>query len=852
MKKISTKAKKDVRLSKDVVPINYRLHLKPDMKKFVFSGEDIITISIKKATQSITMHSLDIKVSKATLLSDEVGKPKISYDAKKQTVTFTFAKKIQPGLHDIEIIFTGELNDKLHGFYRSSYEHGGVTKHLGVTQFESTEARRAFPCFDEPAMKATFDVTLTVPKDQVAISNTLPDKIEENGQVKTVHFVRTPIMSTYLLAFIVGEFEHIETKTKDGILVRVFTTPGKKHQGEFALDCAVKALAFYTDYFGIPYPLPVMDLIAIPDFAAGAMENWGAVTYRETALLVDPEHSALTAKKRVALVVCHELAHQWFGNLVTMQWWTHLWLNEGFATYMEYLALDHIFPEWNIWTQFAADDFDAAFKMDCHQNQHPIEVEVNHPEEIREVFDAMSYSKGASIIRMLVSYIGEKNFRAGLHDYLKKHSYNNAETADLWAAFERSSGMPVAKMMHNWTAHAGYPVVTAEHKGAVLTLSQERFLASGKKAKDDPTWTIPLDIRYSNKKKPSRIVMEKKSMKTEHSGTWYKLNDGETAYARMRYPKDIQSALAKPILTKELSSIDRLGLIRDMGALATAGKVSTTDVLDFLKHYQNETDYMVWLAVTDLIVQLESLFLKEKFIGQYRAYALPLFENVLKSVGFKKVKGEKDVDTLLRTLVLNITARYDHPEVIAWGKEEFAKVMKGEHLDPDLRGPVYRVGAITGGAKAHAWFIAQHKKATLHEEKNRLAAALSSFRDKELIEKTIDFIFSDAVRSQDVMPIMGAVWANPYARDVVWSQTKKRWSTINKKFGALFMMMARFVGFAGSLVTDKEMADFKKFFAGKKVPGAEREIKLSLDRISAKNAWINRDRKPLVAYFSQK
>lgn len=852
MKKTSTKAKKGVRLTKDILPVNYKLHLKPDMKKFFFSGEETIMLSVKKATQSITVHSAEIKVTKAALTSDEVGKAKISYDAKNETVTFAFPKKIQPGLHELEIVFTGVLTENLVGFYRSKYEHGGVTKHIATTQFESTDARRAFPCFDEPAMKATFDVTLSVPKDLVAISNTLPDKIQEDGAMKTVHFVRTPIMSTYLLAFIVGEFEHIEKKTKDGVLVRVFTTPGKKQQGEFALDCAVKALAFYTDYFGISYPLPVLDLIAIPDFAAGAMENWGAVTYRETALLVDPEHSALTAKKRVALVVCHELAHQWFGNLVTMEWWTHLWLNEGFATYMEYLALDHLFPEWNMWTQFAADDLDAAFKMDCHQNQHPIEVPVNHPDEIREVFDAMSYSKGASIVRMLVSYIGEKNFRAGLHSYLKKHSYNNAETEDLWAAFEVASGMPVAKMMHNWTAYAGYPVITAEHKGANLALSQERFLASGKKAKDDPTWTVPLDIRYSNKKKSSRVVMDKKSIKTELSGAWYKLNDGETAYARMRYPKDIQAALAQPILTKELSSIDRLGLIRDMGALATAGKVPTTDVLDFLKHYQNETDYMVWLAVTDLIVQLENLFLKEKFIGKYREYALPLFENILKQVGFKKVKGEKDTDTLLRTLVLSMAIRYDHPEVLAWGKDEFAKVMKGEHLDPDLRGPVYRAGAIAGGTKAYAWLETQYKKAGLQEEKNRLAVALTSFRDKPIIEKTWAFIFSDAVRSQDTVLLVGVLWGNPYARDSAWSYTKKNWNAINKKYGKLFKMMDRFVAYPGSLVTDKEMTDFKKFFAGKKIPGAEREVKLSLDRLSAKNAWINRDRKPLMAYFSQK
>src|SRR3989344_3967776 len=291
---------------------------------------------------------------------------------------------------------------------------------MATTQFESTDARRAFPCVDEPAAKAVFDVTLMVPDHCTAISNTIPTEVQEHESgYKIMRFAPTPKMSTYLLAFIVGEFEYVEGKTKEAVLVRVFTTPGKKKQAHFALEVTIKTLSFFNEYFAIPYPLPVLDLIAIPDFSSGAMENWGAITYREAALLVDPEHSSAHTKQWVALVIAHELAHQWFGNLVTMKWWTHLWLNEGFASYIEYLAVDHLFPSWQIWDRFVVADLAQALKLDALANTHPIEVPVHHPDEISEIFDAVSYSKGASVIRMLAEYIGEKDFRDGLRHYLR-------------------------------------------------------------------------------------------------------------------------------------------------------------------------------------------------------------------------------------------------------------------------------------------------------------------------------------------------------------------------------------------------------------------------------------------------
>ncbi|KAG8140073.1 hypothetical protein E2320_002801 [Naja naja] len=381
----------------------------------------------------------------------------------------------------LKIDFVGELNDKMKGFYRSKYiTSSGDTRFAAVTQFEATDARRAFPCWDEPAIKATFDISLVVPKDR-NITDRMPYPDDEN--LVEVKFARTPVMSTYLVAFVVGEYDFVETRTTDGVLIRVYTPVGKAEQGKFALEVAAKTLPFYKDYFNVPYPLPKIDLIAIADFAAGAMENWGLVTYRETALLIDPKNSCSSSRQWVALVVGHELAHQWFGNLVTMEWWTHLWLNEGFASWIEYLCVDHCFPEYDIWTQFVSADYTRAQELDALDNSHPIEVNVGHPSEVDEIFDAISYSKGASVIRMLHDYIGDEDFRKGMHLYLTKFQHKNASTEDLWGSLEDASGKPIAAVMNTWTKQMGFPLVYIEGEqqedNKVLKLVQKKFCASG-------------------------------------------------------------------------------------------------------------------------------------------------------------------------------------------------------------------------------------------------------------------------------------------------------------------------------------------------------------------------------------
>ena len=425
-----------VMLPADVKPIRYALTLTPDLGDFTFRGDESIEIEVLEPTSTIALNSAEIAIQSCTLtLSDgsALSPVETSVNEEDETAAFRFGVELPAGRATLALEFSGELNDKLRGFYRSKYrpQDGDGESHIATTQFEATDARRAFPCWDEPALKARFQVTLLIPSDLVAVSNMpVAAEREEGDGLQRVEFAETPPMSTYLLAFVVGDLRAIEQRASDGTLIRIWATAGMEEQGRFALEVSLKLLDYLNDYFGIPYPLEKLDHLAIPDFAAGAMENWGAITYRETAILVDPESSSARTGQIVATIIAHEMAHMWFGDLVTMAWWNDLWLNESFASWMGDKAVDHLFPEWEMWTQFVSDETNDALGLDGLKNSHPIEQEVNNPAEIGQLFDAISYSKGASILRMLEDFLGGETFQQGLHRYLGRHQYGNARTRD--------------------------------------------------------------------------------------------------------------------------------------------------------------------------------------------------------------------------------------------------------------------------------------------------------------------------------------------------------------------------------------------------------------------------------------
>lgn len=852
--------KKSVRLSAHVTPEKYQIFLKPDLEAFVFEGEETISLTLGKETKKITLHSKDIEVVSAEVLhnKEKVFALKISYDDVAETATFTFPKTLKKGKAKLTLVFRGVLNDKMQGFYRSQYEVEGKTYHLATTQFEATDARRAFPCFDEPAAKAVFEVKLAVPHKSTALSNTIPTAVREHeAGYKIVEFAPTPVMSTYLVAFIVGDLEYVERKTKEGVLVRVFTTPGKKHQSEFALDCAVKTLSFFTKYFDIPYPLPVLDMIAIPDFASGAMENWGAITYRESALLVDPDNSSAATRQWVALVVAHELSHQWFGNLVTMEWWTHLWLNEGFASYIEYLAVDHLFPSWGIWTEFVASDLGTALNLDALKHTHPIEVEVCHPNEISEIFDAVSYSKGASVIRMLADYLGEKDFRDGLRYYLKKHSYKNTSTVHLWEAFEKVSKKPVAQMMKAWTKKAGHPVLAVSKKGNKLEIEQSRFFSSALsrvEVKDRTVWITPVSFRTDTHSAVQKILVDKKRTHIDltQKSSWAKLNTGETGVFRTKYSSEMLMALKGPVARKELSTIDRLGLLRDVFDLAYAGDISVVDALEFVSAYKKETEYAVWQEIASGLGLVDALIAEKSYEALFKDFAQELFVPMVKRVGWKKKEGEGHTDALLRSLILSGAGRYGDKEVIARAQKMFTTIHQGKNPIPaDLRGVVYGIVAQYGGMTEFADLVRTHNVATLHEEKNRIAASLGRFKDKNILKKVLEFSLSKDVRSQDAWRLTSGVVSNTRGRELGWKFLKQNWSVFLERYGEQ-KSLSYVVSPLGSHTANQTANDIEKFFKKNPAPGAERALQQALERIRAKSSWLARDGRKLEKWLQKR
>ncbi|TSC86869.1 MAG: puromycin-sensitive aminopeptidase [Microgenomates group bacterium Gr01-1014_7] len=819
---------KNVRLASHVRPERYKIMLHPDLEKFTFRGEETIYLNLDKPGKEITLHSADLEIE-----SDEA---KVSYNEKEETVKLTYNRAIPAGKHQIKLKFKGILNDKMRGFYRSQY---GEDRHLAVTQFEATDARRAFPCFDEPSQKAIFDVTLMIPAHTTAISNTVESSVwEHETGLKVVEFEPTPKMSTYLLAFIVGEFEYIENKTKNNILVRVFTTPGKKDQAKFALDVAIKVLKFYENYFGIDYPLPVLDLIAIPDFASGAMENWGAVTYRESTLLIDEASSSTGNKQWVAMVIAHELAHQWFGNLVTMEWWSDLWLNEGFASFIEYLAIDSIFPQWDIWTQFVSSEMGTVFSLDSLKNTHPIEVPVGHPAEISEIFDKVSYSKGATILRMLWKYQGEKDFQKGLQHYLKKHAYGNARTEDLWKALEEVSGKPVGLVMKNWTSKPGHPLVrvqrahTESGEGNRLQLTQSRFFSSPiskKETQDKTIWSIPL----------GNILMDKKVVTIPNKGE--KLNQNEASFVRVDYPRDYLKKL------NNLSAPDRLGLIRDTFDLAQSDQTPTTLALELALSYMKELDYTVWSELTGHISQLDSLLFLEEFYEDFKKYGREIYGRIANKMGWDKKGGEKHTDALLRGMVLYKLGSFGDEDTIKKAQELFKKV----NLDPDLRGVVYNLVAENGDLEEFNTLIKMYKKEDNQQEKDRIGRALGLFKRKKLLKKTLEFAISKHVRFQNSLGIIASVWGNPNGRYFAWEFVKANWKMLKERYAGGHYFTRVFQA-AGDFTKLSDAKDIESFVRKNPVPEAQRTIAQALEQIYSNAEWLKRDSKVIENFLKKK
>ena len=840
------------RLGGDFLPSAYAIHLEPDLERFTFRGTVTIELEAVRKFSKIRLHALELKIPKAALVR---GKERheakaIRFDAKYETVELDFGRAFPAArCCNLELEFEGSLNDKMHGFYRTSYDLNGQKTFGAATQFEATDARRAFPCFDEPDRKARFRVALTVPDKLTALSNMPVEAEARSGGKKTIQYETSPIMSTYLVCFVVAHLECIEGKDKNGVPIRIFTTPGKKEQGRFALEVAEHALPYFSEWFGIPYHLPKLDQVALPDFASGAMENWGLVTYRETALLVDPQNSSVAARQRVAEVIAHELAHQWFGNLVTMEWWTDLWLNEGFASYMGPKAVHDQFPEWQIWTQFLVSDFFLALRDDGLKNSHPIEIEVKNPHEIREIFDHITYSKGSSVNRMLEHFLTEPVFRKGLRVYLKKFASKNAKTTDLWAELERASKKPVRAMMASFTKQEGYPVLDVRVKSqsakrAVLEISQERFLSDGTKDRTGKMWKAPITADAPGAKRVSAVLASRRLLLAvaAPASSWIKINPGQSAFYRVAYSPDLLARLTRALGSGELGIADALGLVDDAFVLARAGRLRTRQALEIAAACKKRVDYNLWANVSGILAEVENI-LPAPSKEPYAVFARGLYHEVSRRLGWSAAKSDSHLDVLLRSLVIARLGHYGDAAVIGESKNRFARHLASGDLDPNLRGAIYSIVAEHGGADEYDSLLKLYREAPLQEEKVRLLRALTRFREPAVAQKALSFALSPDVRSQDAYVVLAGFGSNAAAREIAWRFIQKPWPALAERFGGGNVgLLGRVIeGSTSGFTAPKQLASVKNFFKTHRVPGTERAVKQSIEVIQLHVDWAARD-----------
>ena len=851
------------RLPTNIRPRRYELSLEPDLDSFTFSGEETVLIDVAESSSTIVLNAAELAVSEASVdIGSEVLPGTIAHDDETERLTLEFPKPLPLGEARLHLRFTGTLNDQLRGFYRSRYAAAdGTEQYLATTQFEATDARRAFPCWDEPAVKAEFVVTLVVSHQHVAISN-MPMATEHptSDAKRAVTFQPTPPMSTYLLAFVVGDLASVMARTKSGTRIGVWATRGKEEQGRFALENSVRILDYMNDYFGIDYPLPKMDHIAIPDFAAGAMENWGAITYRETALLFDPENSAAQVRQRVLEVVAHEMAHMWFGDLVTMEWWEDLWLNESFASWMGDKAVDHLYPEWQMWTQFVSQDTNTALGLDGLRNSHPIEMKVNDPAEIRELFDPISYSKGGSVLRMLEDYLGAETFREGLHRYLSTHSYGNARTEHLWSALAEASSKPVIAVMDSWVKQTGYPVLDVETRrgpdGLAVQLKQSRFLYDHllDGSPDATVWQVPVTVSPAGAD-PASLLMTETNASTALPASgegWLKVNAGQTGFFRVRYPDDEWERLAAGIASKDLPATDRLSLQNDAYALMRAGYLPATVFLSLARSYVNEDAAPVWSDLAANLRGLEALLADQPYVDRFRGFARGLFADAAAEVGWDARAGEEHLDALKRSTVLGQFGGYGDEATLAEAKRRFDAHLDGAGaLHPDLRGVVFGLVAQQGDRGAYDTLWDLERRAEMSEEKMRLLGALTRFQDRDLLTDLLTKALNpEEVRIQDAVLVIAQTAGNLEGRDLVWDFIRENWAELDRRYGKGGFAITRMVGITGGFTKPEREAEVAAFFEANPAPSAARTIQQSLERIRLNAAWLERNAGPVGEWLA--
>jgi len=823
------------RLIQNFTPEHYQLSIEIDRPNKLFAGT--VTINgVSHVENDIRLHAKDLVIE--TVVID--GKAADWTQADNDELLLQQAE-IKPGKHVVVLGFNGTITSGMHGIYPCTFEHDGKTKQLIATQFESHHAREVFPCIDEPEAKATYDVILTTETGVTVIGN-MPIKRQrsENGKLVTT-FERTPRMSSYLLAWVVGELHKKTATTKSGVEVNVWATPAQSPASlDFALDIAVRTIELFDDYFGIPYPLPKSDHVALPDFSSGAMENWGLITYREVALLSDPKMTSISNKRYIAMVVAHELSHQWFGNLVTMKWWNNLWLNESFANLMEYVAVDALHPEWNIWLDYASSEAIMALRRDAIDGVQAVQTDVNHPDEISTLFDgAIVYAKGGRLLRMLQHYIGHDAFRAGLQSYFKKYAYQNTEGDDLWHELASASGKDIASFMNAWISQPGYPVIHIEETG----LRQEQFFV-GKHGTSNRLWPIPLEASVPI----TPQLMETKLLSvTIQPGD--RLNVGDTGHFITHYPSDYLAALVGQLQAGSLEAIDRLQLLHEQTMLARGGVSSSAELIPLLEAYKNETIESVWDIMALALGELKKFVETDKTAeAGLRELSRRIAEKQYERLGWKTEEAELETDTKLRAIILGMTLYGE--EKIALKKAQDLYASGIESLDPELRALIISTNVRHFETpELIDSLIELYRTSSSSDLQMDICSGLTSTRNPATIQKLL-LIMKDpsVVRSQDVFRWFVSLIRGRESRIATWQWMKDSWNWIERTYAGdkSFDDFPRYA--AAGLVTHEQLEDYKAFFTPMQdIPALKRVIQLGIAEIEARVELIERDTTKVLA-----
>jgi puromycin-sensitive aminopeptidase len=767
------------RLPRTVVPSRYDLRLEPDLAKATFAGLVGIAVRVHEPVEEIVLNAAELCIVEAYIenLAAQRFTAVVTLEEETERCRLRFAQSLAPDEWRLTLTFSGVLNDKLRGFYRSSYKNqAGETRTVAATQFEATDARRAFPCWDEPAFKAVFSSTIVISPELQVVSNTaIAEERTENGK-KVVRFADTIPMSTYLVAYIVGELEATAPTRVGYTPLRVWCAPGKKQLTAFGQAIGAFSLSFYEEYYGRKYPGDKLDLIAIPDFAAGAMENLGAITFRETALLVDEATATHAERERVADVVAHENAHMWFGDLVTMSWWNGLWLNEAFATFMEMLAVDAWKPEWRRWTTFGVSR-SSALAVDGLRSTRPIEFPVEAPKDADAMFDVLTYEKGASVLRMLEQYIGPTVFRDGVRRYLDRHAFGNTETADLWRALGEASELPIPEIMDGWIFNPGYPLIEVEKtaEGRVV-LRQRRFLYLGDEpgSAEEPVWRTPVQLRFleGGAGRPEHTLLcgdEAVTYEMGHVGAVL-VNAGGHGFYRVRYAPDLLAPLMGAL--DRLEAIERFNLVNDAWAAVLAGLTPLTEFLELTKHFRGERDKNVWSAIVGAFHTLDRMA-DRRWLG---ALVRDRLAPAVAELGWSPSPGESELTGQLRGDLLRALGTVgDDAKVQARAAELFAETSH----DANVFAAVVSILAHIGDAARYEEFAERFRKARTPQDEQRYLLALAGFRQPELVENTLARTLNGEVRTQDVPFVLRALLMSVDGRERAWRFLQDNWERLN-------------------------------------------------------------------------